>query len=240
MSTAFAHKSSLEEIRTRFDADVERFSKLETGQQATIDAPLVLDLVAATASAHLHAGDRILDLGCGAGNFTLRVLQDTPGLHCHLADLSRPMLDRATERVAAAGAASVTAVQSDLRSLDFPDATFDAILAGAVLHHLRDDNDWEAVFRQLHRWLKPGGRLYVADLTVFDDPAVQDVMWSRYGDYLTTLGGTDYRDNVFAYIDREDSPRSLAYQLNLLTRSGFSAWDVLHRNSVFACYFGTR
>ena len=44
-------KSTVEEIRARFDADVERFSNLETGQLATVDAPLVLDLVTQAAAA---------------------------------------------------------------------------------------------------------------------------------------------------------------------------------------------
>ena len=39
-------KSSVDDIRRRFDADVDRFSNLETGQSATIDAVLALDLVA--------------------------------------------------------------------------------------------------------------------------------------------------------------------------------------------------
>ncbi len=38
-------KSSLEEIRKRFDADVERISNLDTGQAATIDAPLAMELI---------------------------------------------------------------------------------------------------------------------------------------------------------------------------------------------------
>ncbi len=94
MNTPLENKSTLDEIRARFDADVERFSRLETGQQATMDAPLVLELVARTGARHLRAGDAVLDLGCGAGNFTLRLLQEVGGLHCHLVDLSRPMLDR--------------------------------------------------------------------------------------------------------------------------------------------------
>ena len=97
--TPLENKSKLEEIRTRFDADVERFSNLETGQQATIDAPLVLELVAKTCARHLHKGASLLDLGCGAGNFTLRVLQEVGGLDCHLVDLSHPMLTRAATRV---------------------------------------------------------------------------------------------------------------------------------------------
>jgi len=254
-------KSSLEEIRTRFDNDVERFSNLETGQQATIDSPLILELVAQAAATHLKPGSVVLDLGCGAGNFTLRVLQEVmkvSGAFCavcgeehqahhapftyssHLVDLSQPMLTRAEFRVRATGVDEVATHQSDLRKLHFAHHSFDAILAGAVLHHLRDDADWENVFAKLHRWLRPGGRLYVSDMMWFDDPGVQALMWERYGRYLESLGGVPYREKVFAYIEKEDSPRSLPYQLELLRKTGFSSWEVLHRNSVFACYCATK
>jgi tRNA (cmo5U34)-methyltransferase len=61
-------------------------------------------------------------------------------------------------------------------------------------------------------------------------------MWKRYGDYLEGLKGAAYRETVFDYIDREDTPRSLPFQLELTRQVGFRAYDVLHRNSVFACY----
>ena len=229
-------KSTLEEIRARFDNDVERFSKLEIGQQAILDAPLLLELVAQSAATHLKPGSAVLDLGCGAGNFTLRVLQETGPLECHLVDLSEPMLTRAESRLRAAGVTEVMPHQTDLRRLHFSRHSFDAILAGSVLHHLRDDEDWADVFTKLHRWLRPGGRLYVSDLMGFDDPGVHALMWERYGQYLESLGGVPYREKVFAYVEKEDSPRSLPYQLELLRKTGFSSWDVLHRNSVFACY----
>jgi tRNA (cmo5U34)-methyltransferase len=240
MESSFKNKSTIEEIRARFDQDVERFSNLQSGQQATIDAPLVLELVAQTAKRHLHPGSVVLDIGCGAGNFTLRVLQEVGGLTCHLADLSERMLKRAQKRVTEAGASSVAIYQGDLRELSFADHSLDCILAGAVLHHLRDEDDWKATFARLHRWLKPGGRLYVADMVVFDVPEAQEVMWKRYGDYLSGLGGDEYRAKVFAYIEKEDSPRSLSFQLDLLKATGFSHYDVLHRNSVFACYFAVK
>jgi len=240
MSTPLENKSNLDEIRARFDQEVERFSNLETGQQATIDAPLALELVAKSCAAHLEAGDHVLDLGCGAGNFTLRVLQETPNLHCHLVDLSQPMLARAKERLATARAASVDTRQSDLRALDFAENSFHTILAAAVLHHLRDDEDWRSAFARFHRWLKPRGRIYVTDLCTFELPDLQQLMWQRYGAYLASLGGNEHREKVFAYIDKEDSPRSLPFQLDLLKSIGFSAYDVLHRNSVFACYVGMK
>src|ERR1700759_4195377 len=117
MTTSLENKSTTAEIRARFDQDVERFSNLETGQQATIDAPLILDLVAHTATTPLHPDDTVLDIGCGAGNFTLRVLQDVGPFHCHLVDLSQAMLTRAAERIRETGIASVYTYQSDFRVL---------------------------------------------------------------------------------------------------------------------------
>ena len=77
-------KSSVEQIRERFDRDVERFSNLETGQTATMDAALVLDLIAqCVAKTNPQARD-ILDVGCGAGNYTLKVLSHLPGLNATL------------------------------------------------------------------------------------------------------------------------------------------------------------
>ena len=62
----------------------------------------------------------------------------------------------------------------------------------------------------------------------------------RYGAYLESLGGEEYRRKVFDYIDREDSPRPVAYQLDLLRRVGFSEVDLLHKNSCFAAFGGKK
>jgi tRNA (cmo5U34)-methyltransferase len=65
-------------------------------------------------------------------------------------------------------------------------------------------------------------------------------MWKRYGAYLESLGGEEYRRKVFDYIDREDSPRPVTYQLDLLRRVGFAEVDVLHKNSCFAAFGGKK
>src|ERR1039458_8537364 len=88
-----------DQICERFDNDVERFSNLETGQLSTIDAPLVLELITnAAAAANPHA-THILDIGCGAGNYTLKLLQKLHNLSVTLVDLSQPMLERAVQRI---------------------------------------------------------------------------------------------------------------------------------------------
>ncbi len=229
-------KSSVDEIRARFDRDVERFSNLETGQSATIDAPLVLDLITAAAASATPNAHEVLDVGCGAGNYSLKMLQALPGLNVTLVDLSRPMLDRALERVSAVTPGSVTALQGDVRALDLRPHRYDIVLAAAVLHHMRSDSEWEAVVGRLFYALRPGGSLWISDLVTHDHPAVQERMWARYGEYLTGFKGEAYRDQVFGYIEKEDTPRSLMTQIDLLRKVGFASVDILHKNSVFAAF----
>lgn len=223
-------KSTLEEIRTRFDSDVERFSKLETGQTSTVDAALVLDLIATAAAASTPHAESVLDLGCGAGNFTLKMLHHMPNLRCTLVDLSLPMLQRAQERIQA----ETVAIQSDLRSVDLGHESFDIILAAAVLHHLRSRAEWEQVCSKLFAALRPNGTLWIFDLVSHEMVAVQQLLWSRYGDYLANLKDEAYRDHVFRYIEQEDSPIPITQQCELLRAAGFREIDILHKNTCFA------
>ena len=229
-------KSTVDEIRQRFDADVERFSNLETGQSATIDAPLAMALVAQSAAAATPHARHVLDVGCGAGNYTLTLLKHLPDLDVTLIDLSRPMLDRATERVRQATGGAVTAIPGDIREVALAEGGFDIILAAAVLHHLRDDSEWRAVFAAFHRALRPGGSLWVFDMIESSIPAIRGLMRQRYGEYLTRLKDEAYRDHVFAYVEKEDTPRPLTFQLDMLREVGFGPVEVLHKNVCFAAF----
>ncbi len=236
MNNDYSDKSSVDEIRARFDADVARFSNLETGQQSTLDAPLCLELITETARQLNPAATQLLDIGCGAGNYTLMMLRKLPGLHCTLVDLSMPMLRKANERVWAQTTGRVTTLQGDIRELPLPEDQYDIILAGAVLHHLREEREWEAVFAKLYKSLRRGGSIWISDLVVHDAAPVQQLLWQKYGAYLESIGGVAFREKVFSYIDKEDSPRSLVFQLDMLQRVGFRQVEVLHKNLCFAAF----
>jgi tRNA (cmo5U34)-methyltransferase len=229
-------KSTVDEIRQRFDGDVDRFSNLETGQSATVDAPLAMALVAQAAAGTSPHARHVLDIGCGAGNYTLKLLQHLPNLDVTLIDLSRPMLDRATQRIRKVTTGHINTIQGDIREIALPVAEFDVILAAAVLHHLRTDSEWYNVFAALHRTLRPGGSVWVFDLVESAIPSVQQLMTQQYGDFLTRLKDESYRDEVLAYIEKEDTPRPLQFQLNLLRQVGFAQVEVLHKNSCFAAF----
>jgi tRNA (cmo5U34)-methyltransferase len=229
-------KSSIEEIRARFDQDVERFSNLEIGQTTTVDSPLMLELVTQAAAAANPAAAHILDVGCGAGNYTLKLLQSLPDLQVTLLDLSQPMLARAVQRIQSVSSGAIKAIQGDIREITFPAGHFDLILAAAVLHHLRGTDQWRSVFAKFHQVLKPGGSVWIVDLVKQSTQAVQTMMWDRYSDYLVDFKGPAFRQQVFDYIDKEDTPRPLIFQLDLLREVGFAQVEILHKNNLFAAF----
>lgn len=245
-------KSTVAEIRARFDADVDRFSNLETGQSAAIDSPLCLERIAEAAAATTQFSatqgtKRLLDVGCGAGNYAIKVLGELSAssgqksaCDVTLLDLSRPMLDRAQKRVSEATSGTVETLQADVREADLGRERFDAIVAASTLHHLRTDDEWQAVFAKLFAALRPGGSLWIYDLLESDSPQIAALDRAGYSAYLEALGGPAYVEKVFAYIEAEDTPRSLEYQLDLLKRVGFSRTHVLHKRFCFAAFGGIK
>ena len=229
-------KSSIDEIRQRFDNDVERFSNIETGQTATIDAPLAMELITQAAFRSTQKIERVLDIGCGAGNNTIKLSHYVSPFDCDLVDLSLPMLERARERISEINTGNIKIFQGDFRVIDFPEQGYDVIIAAAVLHHLRDEKDWESTFRKIYRLTALGGSVWVSDLVSHETGSVQSLMWKRYAEYLCSIGGESYKNKVFAYINKEDTPRPVTYQMDLLRKVGFNHVEILHKNSCFAAF----
>lgn len=233
-------KSTVEEIRARFDQEVERFSNLETGQSATMDAPLALELIQKAAAKVCPGAKRLLDVGCGAGNYSLKLLEALPNLDVTLVDLSQPMLERAKQRLKGRTQGTVRTLQTDVRDVELRVEQFDVIVAAAVLHHLRKDEEWKAVYTKLWQALAPGGALWVSDLVEHSIPEMQEFMWEQYGEYLAALKGPEYREHVYAYVSREDTPRSVLFQIDLMREVGFEKVEILHKRNCFAVFGGIK
>ena len=234
------NKSTVEEIKHRFDNDVERFSNLDTGQASTIDAKISLELITEASKRIVPNAKNLLDIGCGGGNYTLMMLTKIKDLSCTLVDLSEPMLATAFERVSKNTTNDVTILQGDIRVVELMENHYDIILAGAVLHHLRDDKDWETTFKKLYKLLKPGGCLMISDLITQDTEILNEYTWERYGEYLEGLNGKEYRQKVLDYVAKEDSPRSMNYQLDLMKQVGFRRVEILHKNMCFGAFGGIK
>jgi len=121
---------------------------------------------------------QVLDIGCGAGVPVANLLSkrfSVTGV-----DISSAMIQLARQHVPHA-----TFVQSDIMALDFPPASFDAIVSFYAIFHIPREEHAE-LFCRIHRWLKPGGYL-LASLAFHDEPLYTEndffgaeMAWSNY------------------------------------------------------------
>ncbi len=112
----------------------------------------------------LAPGERVLDLGSGAGTDSLIAAQmvGRTGRVTGI-DMTPEMLSRARAAAAQMRATNVEFVESEAEQLPFADGSFDVVVSNGVIDLIPDK---DAVFAELHRVLTPGGRLQIADVTI--------------------------------------------------------------------------
>jgi tRNA (cmo5U34)-methyltransferase len=238
--TAYSKKSNPEEIRQKFNSLVSRYSDIHAGQNTAVDSAFIAELIAQVAANVNPAAGEILDIGCGAGNYAIRIAGCLDDTNVTLIDLSEKMLDKAAERLSKITKGKITSIRDDIRNTDLPENQFDIVVAGTSLHHLREEIEWNRVFKNVYNSMKEGGSFWISDLIVHEDERVHNVLWSEFSDFLLRQGGNELRDYVFEQIEIEDTPRSLDFQIALLRTAGFRNIEILHKNLVFAAFGGIR
>lgn len=112
----------------------------------------------------LAPGERVLDLGSGAGTDSLVAARMVgPEGSVTGIDMTPEMLARARTAADEAGLANVVFVEGEAERLPFADERFDVVISNGVIDLVPDK---DAVFAEIHRVLVPGGRIQVADVTI--------------------------------------------------------------------------
>jgi arsenite methyltransferase len=112
----------------------------------------------------LRAGEDVLDVGSGAGMDTLVAAQMVgPSGSVAGVDMTPEMVAKARGSVAEMGLGNVTIVEGSAEQLPFEDASFDVVISNGVIDLIPDK---DAVFSEITRVLRPGGRIQLADVTI--------------------------------------------------------------------------
>jgi arsenite methyltransferase len=112
----------------------------------------------------LEAGEEVLDVGSGAGTDSLVAAQMIgPGGRVTGVDMTPEMLAKARAAAAEMGASNVEFLEGEAERLPFEDESFDVVISNGVIDLIPDK---DAVFFEIQRVLRPGGRIQIADVTI--------------------------------------------------------------------------
>jgi SAM-dependent methyltransferase len=177
-----------------------------------------------TATAHLRPGEVVVDLGSGGGlDVFLSAQQVGPTGRAIGIDMTPEMIERARANAAAGGYTNVEFHLATIDRLPLADASADCVISNCVLNLAPDK---PAVFREIFRVLKPGGRLAVSDIALKGD--LPEAVAKSLAAYVGCIAGAiridDYRSGLldagFEFVEIVDSGSDLNAYAKVEGQSG--------------------
>lgn len=120
----------------------------------------------------IKPGERVLDIGCGVGTWSVRMAEQ--GAQVLGVDISAAMIDMAEPH------AGVEYRVAAAHELDCPDGYFDLVVSVTVLQHITDPEELKRALRNLRRMLKDSGRFFVLEYSPLHSVPSQELTYMRY------------------------------------------------------------
>lgn len=149
-----------------------------------------------TAVAELREGEVVLDLGSGGGiDVLLSARRVGPTGRAYGVDMTDEMLDLARRNATEAGIANVEFLKGEIERVPLPDASVDVVISNCVINL---STDKPSVLREMHRVLRPGGRIGVSDVVAENHltPAERAERGSYVGCIAGALSKREYEEGL--------------------------------------------
>jgi tRNA (cmo5U34)-methyltransferase len=181
---------------------------------------------------------RVIDLGCGTGTISQRVLVAFPNARVTCLDLAENMIEMA--RVKLAQHPHAHYLVSDFSTFAF-DAEYNVVVSSLALHHLVTDADKQGFYSKIYDALAPGGVFYNADVVLGSNDALQAMYMRQWQAFMLQNVSREEMEHTWLpkYCD-EDRPARLTDHLAWLAKAGFTDVDVVWKYYNYAVYGGTR
>ncbi len=165
--------------------DTNGYTSLELGALPDAAVSASLGCGNPTAIAELREGETVLDLGSGGGiDVLLSARRVGPSGFVYGLDMTDEMLDLARRNVAEAGVSNVEFVKGFIEDIPLPEASVDVVISNCVINLSADKG---AVFEEIYRVLRPGGRMGVTDIVAENHLTVEER--AERGDWVGCIAG---------------------------------------------------
>jgi tRNA (cmo5U34)-methyltransferase len=226
----------MDKIKQHFEEEAREFDRIIV--TLIPDYSQMLEALVSAFPFEHYAPVRVIDLGCGTGTVTARVLQIFPNAQVTCLDLAENMIAMAKARLARYP--QVSYVLSDFRSFEF-NRGFDAVISSLALHHLATDEEKKLFYRRIYDGLAPGGIFYNADVVLGSSEFLQEIYMQRWRNFMSrNVSREEIEGKWIPKYQAEDRPAKLMDQLNWMTEIGFADVDVVWKKFNFAVYGGVK
>lgn len=224
-------KNRFEEIKKHFEKEAKIFDKLF--YKIIPHYEFMLDIVTEAVPFNKKSKLKIIDLGCGTGNLSKKVISAYPKSHLTCLDMSENMIKMA--KVKFEKFPGTIFWLGDIREFDYS-KKYDVIISSMVLHHV-EGTEKIKFYRKLHKALKNDGIFLNIDIFITKDKNLQKLYTDKWISFMLKSGlSLNKVKEMLLRHKKEDRPVFIEKELENLHKAGFKNPDIIFKNFNFAVY----
>jgi tRNA (cmo5U34)-methyltransferase len=228
-------EKKMAEIRSTFSAGANRYDVWIRKVIPRYEE--MLDVLVSCIPANRNDKIRAIDIGCGTGALSLKLLDSYPRMELTCLDMTESMLDLAKERTSGRG--GIRFFLSDIYDFEF-DGSYDLAISSLALHHIVTDEDKKWIYQRIFNALSPGGAFLNADIVLGSDDCLQGLYMEKWIEFLHRSFTQEEVDGLLRRYCQEDFPAKMIDHLRWLNEVGFRDVDVIWKGYNYTVYGGKR